>query len=209
MLTNKLFMEQRRKKQLAEHVDKAYKRWVKNIDREATVDNIEETVKMISDELAFGTIITTGKKNPSSYIGTYKQCQNLKKSFGGQIGVISNVWYWAGIAYTEDISKIVANKKKNLVISVPVNDFEEAILCFGETASLDIRYGCFENGRISYIGGYKICILLRKTFGGKIGKINNHWHWIGYANFKKMTYIYQNYQRNTKRYKRKKVVVSL
>ena len=202
-------MEQKRKQQLAEQVDKAHKGWVKNIDQSSTVDDIDDVVKMISDELAFGTIIVTGKKNPSSYIGTYKQCQNLKKLYGGQIGVISNVYYWIGYASPEKISQIVANKKKNLIISIPINDLEEAILCFGETASLDIRYGGFESNRTLYIGGYKICTLLRKKYGGKIGKINNHWHWIGFADFDKMTLLYQNYQRKTKRYKRKKIIITV
>ena len=202
-------MEPKRKEQLEQQIDKAYKCWVKNIDPKSTIDDIDDTIKMISDELFFGTIIVTGKRNPSSYIGTYKQCQTLKNSFGGQTGAISNVWYWIGYASKEQISKLVANKKKNITISIPVDDLEEAILSFGETASLDIRYGCFENGRISYIGCYKICTLLRKTYGGKIGKINNHWHWIGYANFEEMTLLYQNYQRNTKRYRRKKVVLTV
>ena len=160
---------------------------------------------MISHKMAFGTIIVTGRNNPASYIGTYKQCTNLKKSFGGQIGAISNVWYWIGFAHKDDICKSVKNKQKNLIINVPEDDIEETTLNIGEIASLDIRYGKSRNGRASYMGNYKVCILLRRKFGGKIGKIYNLWHWIGFAPFDDITKVYKEYQSKSKRFRRKRI----
>ena len=206
---NTIFMEQRRKDQLLKKVDDAYKRWCKKLDPKSNEDNVEEVIQKISDDLAFGTIIVAGRYNPSSYIGTYTQCKKLKNSFDGQIGVVSHVWYWTGYANSDTISKIVANKKKNLVISVPLEDLEDAILNFCEVASLNIRYEGTKNGRVSYIGGYKECILLRKAYKGKIGKINNHWHWFGYADFYDVEVVYRNYQRKNRRYKRKKIVLTV
>lgn len=201
-------MKQKRKNQLLEKVEKAYKGWLKNINQNSTVDDIEDTINIISNTLAFGTIVITGKNSISSYIGTYSQCKKLKLSFDGQIGAISNVWYWIGFASSEEISKIVENKKKNLVLSVPTDEIECATLNFGEIASLDILYGCNKHGRISYIGGYKACILLRKTYGGKISKINNHWHWIGFADFDNAEAIYKRYQKKTSRFRRKKIILT-
>lgn len=206
---NTILMEQKRKNQLLEKVDNAYKSWYKTIDPNSDTDNVEEVIQKISDKLFFGTIVLTGRHNPSAYIGTYTQCKKLKTSFDGQVGVISNVWYWIGYANSDTITKIVANKKKNLIISIPVEDLENAILNFGEIASLDILYKGVENGRVSYIGGYRKCILLRKSYGGKIGKINNHWHWFGYADFDNVDTAYQNYQRKNRRYNRKKIILTI
>jgi hypothetical protein len=202
-------MEQKRKDQLLQQLDNAYLKWFKNIDQKSEVDDIEEVVAMISNSIAFGTIIVTGRHNPSAYIGTYKQCKNLKNTFDGQIGAISNVWYWIGYALSTDITKIVANPKKNLVISVPFDDLEDAVLNFAETITRDIRYGCTQNGRIAYIGSFKACTILRKKYGGKIGKIHNSWHWIGFANFQDVDIVYKTYQRNAKRFNRKKVVLTV
>lgn len=201
-------MEKNRKEQLYDQLTKAYKSWVKLIDQNPSDDNIEQMLELISTKLAFGTIIVSGRKNPSSYIGTYKQCITLKKLLGGQVGAISNVWYWIGVAQSDDIRKIVKNKQKNLVINVPVTDIEEATLGVGEMASLDIRYGSCLSDRVSYIGNYKVCILLRHKFGGKIGKIHNHWHWIGVASFEDISKIYTDYQSKSKRFKRKRIVLS-
>ena len=201
-------MEPNRKKQLFYQVDKAYKAWMNGIDQKSKVDDIEQTVEMISNKLAFGTVIVSGRGNPSSYIGTYRQCADLKKAFGGQIGVISNNWYWAGFANPDDIRKTVKNKQKNLQISIPANDIEEATLNIGEIASLDIRYGNGNGGRASYVGNYKVCILLRRKYGGKIGKLYNHWHWIGNAGFDEIELVYEDYQSKAKRFKRKKIVLN-
>lgn len=201
-------MKQSRKKQLFDQVDKAYKAWINGIDQKSKVDDIEQIIEMISNKLAFGTIIISGRGNPSSYIGTYRQCADLKKAFGGQIGVISNSWYWAGIAHPDAIRKTVKNKRKNLQISVLANDIEEAILNIGEIASLNIRYGNGCSGRASYIGNYKVCILLRRKYGGRIGRYYNHWHWIGEASFDEIELVYEDYQSQGRRFKRKRVVLT-
>ena len=201
-------MEANRKKQLFNQVDKAYKAWMSSIDQSSKVDDIEQVIEMISNKLAFGTIIVSGRGNPSSYIGTYRQCADLKKAFGGQIGIIANNWYWAGIAYSDDIRKVVKNKQKNLQISVPANDIEEATLNIGKIASLNIRYGNDNGGRASYVGNYKVCIFLRRKYGGKIGKLYNHWHWIGNAGFDEIELVYEDYQSRAKRFKRKGIVLN-
>ena len=199
-------MEKRRQQQLLEQTDKAYKCWLKNIDSKSNVDDIEETIEIISEALAFGTIIVSGRHNPSAYIGTYKQCADLKKQYGGQIGAVSNSWYWLGFAQTDSLQRLVNNQKKNLILNVPDRDIEDAALNICEVASLDIKYGCSHNGRASYIGSYKVCILLKRKFGGKIGRICNHWHWIGLANFEQITEVYGNYQKSNKRFRRKQIV---
>ena len=103
-------MEDNRKKQIISQAQNAYKVWLKHINSSSAYDNIEATVDTICTKLAFGTIIVSGNRNPSSYIGTYRQCKDLKYVFGGQVGVISNVWYWIGFANVDSISKIVKNK---------------------------------------------------------------------------------------------------
>ena len=200
-------MEQQRKKQLLKQAREAYKSWLKFIDQNSKVDDIEEIVEMICEKLSFGTIIISGKGNPASYIGTYRQCMDLKKSFSGQVGVISNVWYWLGFAQKESISKTVKNRKKNLIISVLADDIEEATLNIGEVASLNIRYGTSEKGRSSYVGNYKVCTLLRRKYGGKMGRFYNHWFWIGIATFDEIEKVYTSYQSKAKRFKRKRIEI--
>lgn len=202
-------MKDSRKIQLLKQLEKAYRVWLKYINEKSDIDDIEQTIEIISSKLAFGTIIATGRRNPSAYIGTYRQCHDLKQNFDGQIGVISNNWYWIGYAIIDDISKIVKNKQKNLVVNVPADDIEDATLNVGELASLDIRYGNAENGRSSYIGNYKVCILLRQKYGGKIGKLYNHWHWIGFASFDDIEKVYSSYQAKAKRFKRKRIVLTI
>ncbi len=199
-------MEEKRKQQLLQQADKAYKSWINRLDQESSIDDIDEQVEMISNALAFGTIISTGRRNPSGYIGTFKQCKTLKNLFGGQIGVISYVWYWLGYALTDEISKVVGNSRKNLVLNVPEPDLEDTVLNISEIASLDIKYGNKYSGRALYIGGYKVCINLKRRFGGKIGRLYNHWHWIGNASFQSITTTYQEYQKSSKRFKRKRIV---
>lgn len=201
-------MELSRKKQLFNQANNTYKSWLKHIDQNSKVDDIEQIVEKICKKLAFGTIIITGKGNPSSYIGTYRQCSDLKKNFGGQTGVISNVWYWVGFANKDDISKLVKNKQKNMIINVLADDIEEVILNIGEIASLNIRYGNGNGGRASYVGNYKVCILLRRKYGGKIGRHYNHWYWIGEASFDEIELVYEDYQSKARRFKRKKVMLN-
>lgn len=199
-------MEAKRKQQLYKQIDNAYKAWYKKLDPHSKVDDIEETLEMISQHLAFGTIIVSGRNNPSAYIGTHKHCAEIKRIYGGQIGAISNSWYWLGITYTDNIQKIAKNPRKNLIINVPADDIEDSVLTIGEISSLDIKYGCEHNGRASYIGSYKVCILLKRKFGGKIGKLYNHWHWIGFADFQQITLIHDDYHKKTRRFHRKKII---
>ena len=199
-------MEQKRKQQLLDQADKAYKSWIKRLDQESSVDDIDEQVEMISKALAFGTIISTGRRNPSGYIGTFKQCKTLKTMFGGQIGAISNVWYWIGYALINDIGKAVCNNQKNLIFNVPETDLEDTVLNISEVASLDIKYGNKYGSRSLYMGSYKACINLKRKFGGKIGRRYNHWHWIGNASFQAITATYQEYQKSSGRFRRKRIV---
>ena len=201
-------METNRKRQILSQSEEAYKVWLKYITPTSTVDNIEETVETICSKLAFGTIIVSGSRNPAAYIGTYRQCKDLKESFGGQVGVISNVWYWIGFARADSICKIVKNKQKNLIINTPPGDIADVVLNVGEVASLNIRYGNTKNGRASYVGSYKVCILLRRLYGGKMGKLYNHWYWIGFASFDNISEVYKNYQASAKRFNRKRIVLT-
>lgn len=199
-------MEEKRKQQLMQITKKAYTELIDKIDPNPTADKVSQTVKYICETIAFGTIIVSGCQNPASYIGTYTQCKKLKAKFGGQIGAISNVWYWMGYASSDAITKIVANPKKNLILSVTANDIEETTLNLGEIVSMDIVYGYDPTEHFSYIGSYKTCLLLRQALGGKICKYKNHWHWIGYAKLQQIANVCNSYHSQSKRYKRKKIV---
>ena len=199
-------MEEKRKQQLLEQVKRAYNHQIDKIDPNPKTDDVEEILHFISDALSFGTIIVSGRRNPSSYIGTLKQCKALKDKFEGQIGAVSNVWYWMGYASSDDITKVVANRRKNLVVSVPVEDIEDATLNLAEAASLDIVYGYDPSEHMSYIGSYWTCVLMRRALGGKVNRIFNHWHWIGYANLNQIVNVCNKYHTKSRRYRRRKIV---
>ena len=188
-------------------VDSATKAWCKNICTNATYDDIEETIEMITKTLSFGIILCSGKHHPSAYIGTYRQCLNLKQKLNGQVGAISNIWYWLGFGNADVISKIVNNVKKNMIISIPAEDVEETTLNVGEVVSLDIKYGNDTFGRNTYIGSFKVCTLLKAKYKGKMGKSYNHWYWIGEANFQEITNLYKAYQKDNRRFHRKQIVL--
>lgn len=200
-------MEERRKQQIMQTVDNAIYAWRKNINTETDYDDIEDTIEMITQTIAFGIIIVSGKKNPSAYIGTYRQCMDLKENFGGQIGAVSSVWYWIGNEDADTIGKIVKNVKKNLTINIPPTDIAETVLNIGEACSIDIKYGHTNGERASYIGNYRICTLLKAKYDGKIGKSYNHWYWIGQASFQEITKLYKAYQKTCKRFHKKRVVL--
>ncbi len=202
-------MENRRKQQLLVQADNAYKGWTKNLNPKSPVSEVDKTLEQICSSLAFGTIVVSGRHNPASYIGTYKQCYNLKQLFGGQIGALSNNWYWIGIANADDIRNVVHNPRKNFQVSVLVADVADAILNLGEIASLDIKYGYEECNLAVYIGGYMVCILLKRSFGGKVGRKYNHWYWKGNATFRQIDEVCKGYQKTSRRYRRKKIVITL
>lgn len=200
-------MENRRKQQILQTVDNAIYAWRKNINTETDYDDIEDTIEMITNTIAFGVIIVSGRNNPSAYVGTYRQCMDLKEKFGGQTGAISNVWYWVGYESADAIGKIVKNTKKNLIIPIPSNDMADTILNVSEACSIDIKYGNTAGKRASYIGNYRVCTLLKAKYNGKIGKSYNHWYWIGQASFQEITKLYKAYQSRSKRFRRKRVVL--
>ncbi len=200
-------MENRRKQQIMQTVDNAIYAWRKNINTETDYDDIEDTIEMITNTIAFGIIIVSGRNNPSAYVGTYRQCMDLKEKFGGQTGAISNVWYWVGYESADAIGKIVKNTKKNLIIPIPSNDMADTILNVSEACSIDIKYGNTAGKRASYIGNYRVCTLLKAKYNGKIGKSYNHWYWIGQASFQEITKLYKAYQSRSKRFRRKRVVL--
>lgn len=200
-------MEKKRQLQIMQTVENAVYAWRKNINTETDYDDIEETIEMITHTMAFGVIIVSGKKNPAAYIGTYRQCMDLKENSGGQIGVISNVWYWVGHENSDTIAKLVRNAKKNLTINIPPTDMADTILNVGEACSIDIKYGNNAGGRASYIGNYRVCTLLKAKFDGKIGKSYNHWYWIGKASFKEITKLYKAYQSRSCRFRRRRIVL--
>ena len=200
-------MENRRKQQILQTVDNAIYAWRKNINTETDYDDIEDTIEMITNTIAFGVIIVSGRNNPASYVGTYRQCMDLKEKFGGQTGAISNVWYWVGYESADAIGKIVKNTKKNLIIPIPSNDMADTILNVSEACSIDIKYGNTAGKRASYIGNYRVCTLLKAKYNGKIGKSYNHWYWIGQASFQEITKLYKAYQSRSKRFRRKRVVL--
>ncbi len=201
-------MEKQRKDQLLSQADQVYKGWVKGLDPHSPISEVDNTIEKICSSIAFGTIIVSGRYKPASYIGTCKQCRDLKQKFGGQVGAISNNWYWIGIASSDDISRLVHNPRKNFKVSVLEGDVADATLNLGEIVSLDIKYGFKECNYSVYIGGYMICILLKRSLGGKVGRKYNHWYWKGNANFYQIDSIYQAYQRTAKRYRRKKIVIT-
>ena len=200
-------MENRRKQQILQTVDNAIYAWRKNINTETDYDDIEDTIEMITNTIAFGIIIVSGRNNPASYVGTYRQCMDLKEKFGGQTGAISNVWYWVGYESADAIGKIVKNTKKNLIIPIPSNDMADTILNVSEACSIDIKHGNTAGKRASYIGNYRVCTLLKAQYGGKFGKSHNHWYWIGQASFNEITKLYKAYQSRSKRFRRKRVVL--
>ena len=199
-------MEKKRQQQIMQTVENAIYAWRKNIKTGAD-DDIEKTIEMITNTMAFGIIISTGKKNPTAYIGTYRQCMDLKENSGGQIGTISNIWYWIGYENSDTIAKIVKNPQKNITISILPTDMADTILNVGEACSIDIKYGNSSGGRASYIGSYKVCTLLKAKYKGKIGKSYNHWYWIGKASFKEVTNLYRAYQSRSKRFRRRRIVL--
>ena len=200
-------MEKTRQLQIMQKVEKAIYAWQKNISSETDYDDIEDTIEMITHTIAFGIIIVSGKNNPSAYIGTCRQCMDLKENYGGQAGAISNVWYWIGDENADTIGKIVKNSQKNLIIPIPPTDLADTILNVSEACSIDIKYGNTAGGRASYIGNYRVCTLLKAKYNGKIGKSYNHWYWIGQASFHEITKLYKAYQSRSKRFRRKRVVL--
>lgn len=200
-------MEKKRKQQIMQMVDNAIYAWRKNISTGTDYDDIEDTIEMITNTIAFGVIIVSGKNNPTAYIGTCRQCMDLKKNFGGRTGTISNVWYWVGYESADTIGKIVKNTKKNLTISIPSTDIADTILNVSEACSIDIKYGNTAGGRASYIGNYRVCTLLKAKYNGRIGKSYNHWYWIGKASFQEITRLYKAYQSRSKRFRRRRIVL--
>lgn len=200
-------MEKKRQQQILQTVDKAIKAWEKNIRPTTNVDDIEETIEMITDKMAFGIIIVSGKDHFSAYVGTYRQCMDLKENLNGKIGIISNNWYWVGKGNTAQISQIAKNKNKNMIITIPPTDMADTILNVGEACSIDIKYGYENGGRVSYIGNFKVCTLLKAKYQGKIGKSYNHWYWIGKASFQEITKLYKAYQSRSKRFRRRRIVL--
>ena len=202
-------MENKRKQQILTQANQAYKSWTSSLSSQTFTSEIDNTIEKICQSLAFGTIVSSGHNSPASYIGTYKQCFNLKQRFGGQIGALKNNWYWIGLASVEQIRYTVHNYRKNFQVSVLEQDLINTVLLLGEVASLDIKYGIKEQNLSVYIGGYMICILLKRHYGGKIGKKHNHWFWKGYASFYHIDYVYKNYQQSARRYNRKKIILKL
>ena len=200
-------MEKTRKQQIMQIVDNAIYAWQKNISTQTDYDDIEDTIEMITHTMAFGVIIVSGRNNPTGYVGTYRQCMDLKENYGGQTGTISNVWYWIGYESADKIGQIVKNTKKNLTIPIPSTDIEETILNVGEACSIDIKYGNSVGGRASYIGNYRVCTLLKAKYNGQIGKSYNHWYWIGKASFQEITQLYKAYQSRSGRFRRKRIVL--
>ena len=205
----RIFMDNRRKEQLLNQANSAYKGWTKKLSAHAPVSEIDNILEQICKSLAFGTIIVSGRHNPASYIGTSKQCKGLKEAFGGQVGAISNNWYWIGYASADDIRRKVSNPLKNFQVSVLENDVADATLNLGEVASLDIKYGFKECDLAVYIGGYMVCILLKRQLGGKIGKKYNHWYWKGNASFSQIDTVRTSYQKVARRYRRKKIILTI
>lgn len=202
-------MDNRRKTQLLHQANNAYKGWTKKLSAHAPVSEIDNILEQICKSLAFGTIIVSGRYNPASYIGTSKQCKELKRIFGGQIGAISNNWYWIGYASADDIRRTVRNYHKNFQVSVLEDDVADATLNLGEVASLDIKYGFKECNLAVYIGGYMVCILLKRNLGGKVGRKYNHWFWKGNASFAQIDAVCKSYQNTARRYRRKKIILTI
>ena len=202
-------METKRKQQILTQTNQVYKSWTNGLSSKTSINEIDNTIEKICKSLAFGTIVSSGRNSPASYIGSYKQCFNLKQRFGGQIGALNNNWYWIGLAGIEQISYSVHNFRKNFRISVIEKDIVEITLLLGGIASLDIKYGIKEQNLSVYIGGYMICILLKRQYGGKIGKRYNHWFWKGYASFYQIDYVCKNYQQSARRHNRKKIILKL
>ncbi|MBE6467156.1 MAG: hypothetical protein E7004_00990 [Alphaproteobacteria bacterium] len=200
-------MENQRKRQLVNQVGRVYNSIITSVDQKSKVDDVSPIVKELSEKLAFGIIIHSGRGCPASYIGTHKQCTSLKDAFQGQVGALSNNWYWVGIASSDDIRKTVKNKQKNQVINVLASDVADATLNIGLVASLDIRCADDYGKQTAYVGNYKVCTLLRRKYGGKIGRIYNSWHWIGEASLDEIELVYKDYQSKSKRFKRKKIVL--
>ncbi len=201
-------MEKKRKIQILKKLEDTYQAWKAQINISSNVDNIEEIVELVGRATALGTIVLSQSRALSAYIGTHTQCDLLKEKFDGQVGCVSNVWYWIGGENTDDISSVVKNLKKNLIITVPDDDFLEMTLLAGEMMSLDIVYaGDEKNGRVCYLGAFKPSCLLKKKFGGRIGKSYNLWYWIGNADFDAVSPVYKAYQQKEPRYRRKKIVL--
>ena len=201
-------MNETRKRQLVNQVGRVYKTLIESVDNKSKVDDVKKIVEELSEKLAFGIIIHSGRGCPTSYIGTYRQCADLKNEFGGQIGVLSNNWYWLGYAFSDDVRKLVKNKQKNIGINVMTADVCDATLNIGLIASLDIRCADDYGKQTAYVGNYRVCTLLHRKYGGKIGKINNHWHWIGSVSLDEIELVYQSYQEKAKRFKRREIVLS-
>ena len=107
----------------------------------------------------------------------------------------------------EKSDETAKNKQKNQVINVLASDVADATLNIGMVASLDIRCADDYDKQTAYVGNYKVCTLLRRKYGGKIGRIYNSWHWIGEASMDEIELVYKDYQSKSKRFKRKKIVL--
>ena len=202
-------MEKSRKKQLVNQVGRVYKTLLESVDKKTKVDDVKLIVEELCQKLAFGIIIHSGKGWPSSFIGTYKQCAMLKDKFNGQMGVLSNNWYWIGMSNPDDIRKLVKNKQKNVSINVLGPDIADATLNVGLIASLDIRCADDYGKESAYVGNYKVCTLLHRKYGGKMSKFYNHWYWIGQASLDEIELVYEAYHEKAKRFKRKEIVLNL
>ncbi len=200
-------MEEKHKEKILSGVANAYFEWHKKIRPFDRRDDIDEVIPHICAQRAFGVIITSGRENPTCYIGTFKQCSRLKEKFGGRIDIIEHWWFWLGFASVEQINKLIRQEKKNYIIRIPPQDLSQMILEIGHEISDDIKYGSAEGPRVGYVGCWRICSLLKAQFGGKMGQKGNSWYWIGHSTFSKVRDVCDKYRSSARRYKKKEIVI--
>ena len=68
-----------------------------------------------------------------------------------------------------------------LSISAIPRDVFELSEAIADAISLNILIQTGKKGEISYIGKRKICLKLKKEFGGKVRRVRYCWIWQGYA----------------------------
>lgn len=200
-------MEKKEKKRLQESLSQLL------FNQEAILKNKfelfanEETIKKYA--VLPNVYLMSDKGGYTAYIGTNSDCSLLKSKFSGKTGLAGNVWYWIGLCSIEKIKQALVNSQRDFIYVVKKFDFLEAVLLMAEVLSRDILCASKKSAVKAYVGACRIASDLKKKFGGKWGRFNQTYYWIGEADAVEVFRTYNTYKREQHRFRREKIIFTL
>ncbi len=197
-------MDASRKKQIIQEVENLCLNWKSGVKGNWSQ---KETAEYICKSISCGIILTAGRHFPAAYVGPNKQCLLLKKQFGGRIGNAGHGCFWLGYASGKDINRCCPAVSSNKVYQILAEDMAELLLEICMRKSADIKYSSHKPSPCFYIGSQRICVLLKRSFGGKIKHCHFAWYWTGTSNAEGISEIIKNYRETSKRYNKKRIVI--